>query len=151
MYYVSFIANEKPAGNMCVKEDMLFAELATKFCENYGLKEDNKPTFYFNSQEIKSESTRTLKEHGIVQMSVIQVKTPNDFNIPAYNANTGNNAGNMGNFQMNNSQFMGNYVNPGYYGYYQKMNPAFYPGMNPMYYQNMIMNQFPTNPNAGNG
>ena len=46
---------------------------------------------------------------------------------------------------------MGNYVNPGYYGYYQKMNPAFYPGMNPMYYQNMIMNQFPTNPNAGNG
>ena len=151
MYYVSFLANEKPAGCMCVKEDMMFAELATKFCENYGLKEDNKPTFYFNSQEIKSESTRTLKEHGIVQMSVIQVKTPNDFNIPAYNANTGNNAGNMGNFQMNNSQFMGNYVNPGYYGYYQKMNPAFYPGMNPMYYQNMIMNQFPTNPNAGNG
>ena len=70
MYYVSFTANEKPAGCMCVKEDMMFAELTTKFCENYGLKEDNKPTFYFNSQEIKSESTRTLKEHGIVQMSV---------------------------------------------------------------------------------
>ena len=45
-------------------------------------------------------------------MYFIQVKTPNDFNIPAYNANTGNNAGNMGNFQMNNNQFMGNYVNP---------------------------------------
>ena len=46
---VSFTANEKPACCMCVKEDMMFAELATKFCENYGLKEDNKPTFYFNS------------------------------------------------------------------------------------------------------
>ena len=109
--FVSFTINEKPAGCMCVKEDMMFAELATKFCENYGLKEDNKPTFYFNSQEIKSESTRTLKEYGIVQMYFIQVKTPKDFNIPAYNANTGNNAGNMGNFQMNTNQFMGNYVN----------------------------------------
>ena len=175
MYYVSFTANQKPAGCMCVKGDMMFVELATKFCDNYGLKEDNKPTFYFNSQEIKSESTRTLKEIGIIQMSVIQVKTPKDFNIPVYNANTGNNAGNMGNFQMNNNQFMGNYGNP-YYGYYQNMNPAFYQ-MNPMYYQfpnqvnpnqvnpNQVNpNQFnpnqvnpnqvnpnPTNPNAGNG
>ena len=146
MYYVSFTANQKPAGCMCVKEDMMFAELATKFCDNYGLKEDNKPTFYFNSQEIKSESTRTLKEHGIIQMSVIQVKTPKDFNIPAYNANTGNNAGNMGNFQMNNNQFMGSYGNPGNYGYYQPMNPAFYQGMNPMYYQF----QNPINPNQVN-
>jgi hypothetical protein len=83
-------------------------------------------------------------------MAVIQVKTPKDFNIPVYNANTGNNAGNMGNFQMNNNQFMGNYGNP-YYGYYQNMNPAFYQ-MNPMYYQNMNMNQFqnPTNPNQVN-
>ena len=152
MYYVSFTANQKPAGCMCVKEDMMFAELATKFCDNYGLKEDNKPTFYFNSQQIKFESTRTLKELGIIQMSVIQVKTPKDFNIPVYNANTGNNAGNMGNFQMNNNQFMGSYGNPGNYGYYQPMNPVFYQGMNPMCYPNMIMNQFqnPTNPNQVN-
>ena len=149
MYYVSFTANQKPAGCMCVKEDMMFAELATKFCDNYGLKEDNKPTFYFNSQQIKSESTRTLKELGIIQMSVIQVKTPKDFNIPVYNANTGNNAGNMGNFQMNNNQFMGNFGNAGYYGYYQNMNPAYFQ-MNPMYYPHMNMNQFQTNPNQVN-
>ena len=146
MYWVSFTANGKPAGSMSVNENMMFAELATKFCENFGLKEDNKPTFSFNSKEIKSESTRTLKELGITPMAAIHVKTPKDFNMNIFNVNTGNNAGNMGNFQMNNNQFMGNFGNAGYYGYYQNMNPAYFQ-MNPMYYPKMNMNQFQTNPN----
>ena len=110
MYFVSFTANGKPAGNMWVKEDMIFAELAAKFCENYSLKEDNKPTFSFNSQEIKRDSTRTLKEIGIAPMANILVKTPKDFDLPQISVNTDNDAG------MNNNQFMGNFG----------MNPAFY-------------------------
>jgi hypothetical protein len=149
MYLVSFIANEKPAGSMSVNENMMFAELATKFCQNYSLNKDNKPTFFYNSKEIKSESTRTLKELGITPMAVIHVKTPKDFNMNIFNVNTGNNAGNMGNFQMNNNQFMGNFGNAGYYGYYQNMNPAYFQ-MNPMYYPKMNMNQFQTNPNQVN-
>ena len=177
MYYVSFLANEKPAGYMCVKEDMSFAELSTNFCKNFGLKEDNIPTFSFNSQQIKFDSNKTLKELGITNMAVITAKTPKEFTIPQNNVNAGNNAG------MNNNQFMGNFgMNPAFYqnmngyyqnmnGYYQNMNPGFYQNMNPGFYQNI--NQFqnptnpiptnpiptnpnptnpnPTNPNAGNG
>jgi len=138
-YYVSFLANGNPSGSMCVCENMTFAQLATSFCNNMGLKEDNKPTFSFNSIDIASESNQTLKELGIIPMCVIQVKTPKPFNTPAMNANF-NNAGNNGNFQMNNNQmYMGNFgMNQGYYG---NMNPGYYGNMNQAYYGNMN-NQF---------
>jgi hypothetical protein len=152
MNYVSFQLNGNPAGTMTVKEDMIFAELASNFCTYYGLKEDNKPTFSFNSNPIKSESAKTLKELGINQMAVIEVKTEKPFNIPPINFNTGNNAANMannpgnmnnnfgymGNFPMNNNQFM--MMNPGYMNYGMNpgymnygMNPGMNPGVNPGY------------------
>jgi len=152
MYGVSFIANDIPAGSMWVKDDMIFAELSTKFCQNFGLKEDNKPTFTFNSAPIKFESTKTLKELGITQMAVIYVKTEKPFNIPQINPNANNNAqnmmnnfGNMGNFQMNNNQFM--MMNPGFMnaGMNPGMNPGFMnagmnPGMNPGFMNPGFMN-----------
>jgi len=52
LYFVSFISNGNHAGNMCVTEDMTFSQLTNNFCLYYGLKEDNKPTFFFNSREI---------------------------------------------------------------------------------------------------
>ena len=153
MYGVSFLANGSPAGSMWVNESMTFAQLATSFCTNFGLKEDNKPTFSFNSKDIQFESTQTLKELGISPMSVILVKTPKIFNMPAMNANNFNNAGNNGNFQMNNNQmYMGNFaMNQGYYG---NMNPGYFGNMNNQYmnYQNMNMNmgQNVNNQNANN-
>lgn len=84
---------------MYVSEDMLFKELASKFCEYYGLKEDNKPTFFFNSVEIKADSTKKLKELGIFNMASIHVKTEKPFNKIV-------NTGNMGNFQMYNFGFL---------------------------------------------
>ena len=99
LYSVSFISNGNFLSNMCVSEDMLFKELASKFCEYYGLKEDNKPTFFFNSVEIKADSTKKLKELGIFNMASIHVKTEKPFNIIV-------NIGNMGNFQMNNFGFL---------------------------------------------
>ena len=148
-YCVTFNANGNFAGNMGAKDDMIFAELATKFCEYYSLKEDNKPTFSFNSAEIKLESTKTLKELGIIPNSVIQVKTPKPLTMPA---NPGNYPGNMQNFQMNNNQFMMNNfgMNQGQ-GFYQ-MNPAFCQNMGQMpNNQNMNMwgqmGQIPNNQN----
>ena len=154
-YYVSFLANGYPSGSMCACENMTFAQLATSFCNNMGLKEDNKPTFSFNSKDIASESTQTLKELGINPMCVIQVKTPKPFNMPAMNANF-NNAGNNGNFQMNNNQmYMGNFgMNQGYYGnmnqgYYNNMNQGYYNNMNNQFmnFQNMNMGQNTNNQN----
>ena len=148
-YSVSFLANGNPSGYMCVHENMTFAELAKSFCSNFGLKEDNKPTFSFNSKDIDSESTQTLKELGIPPMAVIQVKTPKPFSLPMMNVNNFNQAGNMGNFQMNNNQmYMGNFgMNAGFYGnmnqgFYGNMNQGFYGNMNNafMNYQNMNMN-----------
>jgi len=75
------MANWSSSGNMNVKEDIIFAGLATKFCEYYCLKEDNKPTFSFNSTIIKLESTKTLKELWVISMSVIEVKTEKSLNM----------------------------------------------------------------------
>ena len=106
LYSVSFTLNGNPASSMWVNEDMLFAEITFKLYEYFGIKGDNKTTFIFNSGEIKSESTKKLKELGIVQMSVINVTTEKPVSMPVNNAFPANNAGNMGNFQMNNNQFM---------------------------------------------
>ena len=142
LYSVSFTLNGNPASSMWVNEDMLFAELAFKFCEYFGIKGDNKTTFIFNSGEIKSESTKKLKELGIVQMSVINVTTEKPVSMPVNNAFPANNAGNMGNFQMNNNQFMQNNfqnmnINPGYNGYNGFVNPGY---MNNQYMYNAFMN-----------
>ena len=137
LYSVSFTLNGNPASSMWVNEDMLFAELTFKFCEYFGLKEDNKTTFVFNSGEIKSDSIKKLKELGIVQMSVINVTTEKPVNMPVNNAFPPNYAGN---FQMNNNQFMQNNfpnmnINPGYvnnqYMYNAYMNNG---------YNNMVQN-----------
>lgn len=144
LYSVSFTLNGNPAGGMYVNEDMLFAELTYNFCQNFGIKEDNKTTFIFNSGEIKSDSTKRLKELGIIQMSVINVTTEKPINMPVNNAFPANNGGNMGNFQMNNNQFMQNnfqnvYMNPGYMnnGYNGFVNPGY---MNNQYMYNAYMN-----------
>ena len=144
LYSVSFTLNGNPANGMWVNEDMLFAELAFKFSEFYGIKGDNKATFVFNSGEIKSDSTKRLKELGIIQMSVINVTTEKPVNMQVNNAFPANNAGNMGNFQMNNNQFMQNNfqnvnVNPGYVnnGYNGFVNPGY---MNNQYMYNAYMN-----------
>jgi len=91
LYFVSFISNGNHAGNMYVKEDMTFSQLTNNFCLYYGLKEDNKPTFFFNSREIEFESTKTLKELGILPKAVIQVKTEKPLNIPESKVNNDGN------------------------------------------------------------
>ena len=59
-------------GNMFVVENMKFFELVQYFFKYFPMKE-NEATFYFNLNEIKSSSCKTLKELGIKNMSTIEV------------------------------------------------------------------------------
>jgi hypothetical protein len=93
--------------NVCymhVVENMLFCEVVYHFCKNFSLKE-NEASFFFNSKEIKSDSTKKLRKLGIKNMSTIDVKTKTPINYP-FNYNYGR----MG---MNSYSYMGlqNYKN----------------------------------------
>ena len=101
-FIIQIILNENFPFTMCVNEDMSFKELANYFYQNTGLKQDNKATFFFNSNSISPESINRLKDFGIQANSVIQVKTEKPLNLS-------NNAGNMSNFQMGMN--MNNYGN----------------------------------------
>ena len=123
-FYVKIKANGNDVGDMSVYGDMLFSELAFYFCRNFGLQPNNKPTFSFNSKEIKAESPKKLSELGITANSVIEVKTENPIGMP-------NNAGNVGAFQnpmMMNQPFMNQ----------QFMNQQF---MNQQFMNQQFMNQ----------
>ena len=89
---------------MHVVENMLFCEVVYHFCKNFSLKE-NEASFFFNSKEIKSDSTKKLRKLGIKNMSTIDVKTKTPINYP-FNYNYGR----MG---MNSYSYMGlqNYKN----------------------------------------
>ena len=132
-FYVKIKANGNDVGNMSVCGDMLFSELAFYFCRNFNVQPNNKPTFFFNSKEIKAESPKKLSELGITAESVIEVKTENPIAMP-------NNIGNVGAFQnpmMMNQQFMNQqFMNP------QFMNPQF---MNQQFTNQQFMNQQFTN------
>ena len=73
---VMFKLNGQFVGNMVVKEDMMFCELTYNFCQKHNLE---KPTFYYQSNPIKIDSCRTLREIEIKNMSLIEVET-NSFN-----------------------------------------------------------------------
>ena len=86
---------------------MIFSELVYNFKKKVGLKEDNKASFTFNSEQIKADSIRTLKDIGIGKNSVINVKTEKPLDYKPENTEQSkmlqNNCMNMGmNMNMNN-------------------------------------------------
>ena len=141
-FIVKFKVNEKFEVRVPGEENMMFAELNYNFSEIVGLKEEHKASFEFNSQPIKPDSLRKLKEIGIKDNSIIKVKTekPLDykpeqdmgsFHIPQ------NNFQDMGmNMNMNPNMYFGNM------SMNQNMNNFGYMNMNPnMNFGNMYMNQ----------
>jgi hypothetical protein len=74
-FIVKFKVNEKFEVRVPGEENMMFAELNYNFSEIVGLKEEHKASFEFNSQPIKPDSLRKLKEIGIKDNSIIKVKT----------------------------------------------------------------------------
>ena len=106
VFYINFTLNGNDFGHMCVKEDMMFCEVVKYFSNNIPLKEGNEAKFFFNSNEIKPDSSRKLKDIGITNMSIIEVKTKTPINNPNIQNIQGMNSFQpMGNMGMNN--FMG--------------------------------------------
>ena len=109
LYYVCFTLNGAFC-NVQAKEDMMFAELTSKFITQSGiqLKEGDNPIYSFNSNQIKGDSCKTLKDLSIFSGAIIQVSGINSLNMA-------NNAGNFGygnpgfnQNQMGGMPFMGN-------------------------------------------
>ena len=118
-FIVKFKVNEKFEVGVPGNENMMFVELNYNFSEIVGLKEEHKASFEFNSQPIKPDSLRKLKEIGIKDNSIIKVKTEKPLDYKPEQ--------DTGSFHIpqNNFQDMGMNMN---------MNPN-------MYFGNMSMNQ----------
>ena len=119
-FNVKFLITGNVVVNMPATNDMMFAELTYNFGQKVGLKEDNKVSFIFNSDQIKADSMRKLKEIGIVENSVIYVNSSKPLfyqpentensKIPQNNfIGMGMNMNNSGNMYMN--QNMNNFGN----------------------------------------
>ena len=105
-FTIMFNLNGNSSGNMFVKDDMMFCEVVKSFSKFIPLKEGDEAKFFFNSNEIKSDSSRKLKEIGITNMSIIEVKTKTPINNPNIQNSMGMNSFQpMGYMGMNN--FMG--------------------------------------------
>ena len=75
---ICFINNGQPI-NMQATSDMMFAELAYKYFQKYGINQDTEqPKFIFNSKEISASSFKTLEELKIFNGSRIDVIIGND-------------------------------------------------------------------------
>ena len=74
-FNVKFKVNENLEVVESALENMMVIELIWNFKKKFGLKEDNKASFSFNSEIIKADSTKRLKDLGIGKNSVINVKT----------------------------------------------------------------------------
>jgi hypothetical protein len=142
-FNVKFKINESQEVSMTVLEDMLLAELVYNFSQKVGLKEEHKASFNFNSQTIKADSMRELKDIGIKDNSVIQVKTekPLDYrpdkdmgssHIPE------NNSPNMGMNMNPNMNFGFMNMNPNMNFGFMNMNP----NMNNFGFMSQNMNNF---------
>ena len=72
----------KAGQNYCLQlnDDIMFAEAAFKFFEKVGMNANDNPKFFFNSQEIRIDSYKSLRELGIVNMSTIEVVLENQVN-----------------------------------------------------------------------
>ena len=119
-FNVKFIINGNLEVNESASDNLMFAELIYKFSQKVGLKEEHKAAFIFNSDKIKADSIRTLKDIGIEENSVINVKTkrPLDYkpknienskNLQNNYIDMGMNMNHYGNMYMN--QNMNNYGN----------------------------------------
>ena len=132
-YFIYFKLNGNNYGNMWVNEKMLFYEVTLNFSNYAQLKPENDAIFNFNSQAVKSDSSRTLKDIGIKENSIIEVTAKNISNNNAQNNQMNNNFPSMGTFQQvyqMNPQVGGMYQGMG--GMAQGMG-GMYPSMGGMY------------------
>jgi len=103
---------------MSFNENMNFKELINLFLKNNGFNEYHKAIFSFHSKKINRNIVKQLKELGIKDNSVIEVKKQNLLNITNNNGNMGNitipqnNYAFMSTNMINNNENMGNITIP---------------------------------------
>lgn len=119
---VKFKINKNLEVNVFASENMMFCELIYNFIQKVGLKEEHKASFSFDSNPIKGSSSKTLKEIGIKDNSVIEVKTEKPLDYK----------GDMGGFQFPQNDFlnMGMNMNNGNMFINQNMNNFGFMNMN---------------------
>ena len=69
---VCFIKSGQPI-NIQATSDMMFAELALKYFQKTGVKPEDDPKFIFNSQELVTDSCKTLDDLHIIDGARIEV------------------------------------------------------------------------------
>ena len=114
-FNIYFSANGIILGSLPGNEEMIVCELLCKFYQVCGLEEKDKVTFTFQSKELKLTSCKNLKEAGINDGSIIEVKsekTLKKFENPGNEGNSqvpqNNLSGNGGNSQVPQNNFPGN-------------------------------------------
>ena len=114
-FNVYFSANGNILGSLPGNKEMIVYELLCKFYQACGLEEKDKVTFTFKSKELKLTSCKTLQEVGIVDGSIIEVKsekTLKKFENPGNEGNSqvpqNNLSGNGENSQVPQNNFPGN-------------------------------------------
>ena len=75
-FTITFTLNGNFQGaNMFVTGDMMFANVVSSLYNNFPWLQQYQPKFYFNFQEIKSDSCKKLAELGMANYSNIEIKT----------------------------------------------------------------------------
>ena len=124
-FKVKFKINNNAEVSMKASKEMMIAELVLKFTVKVGLKEEHKASFFFNSNQIKVDSCKLIKDIGIKDNSVIQVKTEKPFDykpVKTFDEETEKTEKKeSSDFPQNN--FGNMYPNMNYFG-------GMYPGMN---------------------
>ena len=109
---VRFKVNENFEVRIPAIDNMMFAELTYIFGQKVGLKEEHQASFTFNFDPIKPDSMKMLKDLGIKENSIINVKTEKPLNYKPENfISMGMNMNNPGRMYMNPN--MSNFGNMG--------------------------------------
>jgi len=75
-FTITFTLNGNFQGaNMFVTGDMMFANVVSSLYNNFPWLQQYQPKFYFNFQEIKSDSCKKLAELGMANYSNVEIKT----------------------------------------------------------------------------
>ena len=74
-FNIIFSLNGNFIGNMFVTGDMMFAAVVNNLYQYHPYISQYQPTFYFNSNPLKPDSCKKLKDLGMQNMSTVEIKT----------------------------------------------------------------------------
>lgn len=110
-FNILFSYNGNYLNSMYVTEDMNFSAVVANLYKFYPLISQCQPTFYIYSNEVKANSTQTMKDLKMQNMSYVEIRVPMNYQIPM---------GGEGLFEIKfyiyNLNFFGDYSKDGFLG-----------------------------------